>query len=117
MPVARFSDVAEVKSALKASWNGQQCAIFTTSSAAAAPLVDCGSSIFGRININAACGRSPDVVPFSGRRQSAMGTMSVTEALRAFSIETVVAYPAKDATAAKVATGLDAHVPMFAPLA
>ena len=42
--------------------------------------------------------------------------MSVTEALRAFSIETVVAYSAKDATSEKVAKGLDAHVAMFAPL-
>ena len=117
MPVARFSDVAEVKSALKASWNGQQCAIFTTSSAAAAPLVDCGWSIFGRININAACGRSPDVVPFSGRRQSAMGTMSVTEALRAFSVETVVAYPSKDATSKEVAVGLEGVTSFLAALA
>jgi glyceraldehyde-3-phosphate dehydrogenase (NADP+) len=31
------------------------------------------------------------VFPFSGRRSSALGTMSVTEALNAFSIETVVA--------------------------
>ena len=35
------------------------------------PLVDSLSSIVGRININVQCGRSPDVVPFSGRRSSA----------------------------------------------
>jgi glyceraldehyde-3-phosphate dehydrogenase (NADP+) len=45
----------------------------------------------GRINVNTQCGRSPDVLPFSGRKSSALGTMSVSEALRAFSIETVVA--------------------------
>jgi len=55
-------------------------------------------------------------VPFSGRRSSAMGTMSVTEALRAFSVETVVAYPAKDAASAAVATGLDSRASFFAPL-
>ena len=38
--------------------------------------------------------------------------MSVSEALRAFSIETVVAYPTKDTTAAQVAKGLDAHTTM-----
>ena len=43
--------------------------------------------------------------------------MSVGEALRAFSIETVVAYPAKDETAKQVSTGLDAHTKLFAPLA
>ena len=45
----------------------------------------------GRVNINTQCGRSPDELPFSGRRSSALGTMSVSEALRAFSTETVVA--------------------------
>ena len=83
---------------------------------AAAPLVDALSTVVGRININAQCGRSPDVVPFSGRRSSAQGTMSVTEALRAFSIETVVAYTAKDEASSIVATGLEKETKLFAPL-
>ena len=58
----------------------------------------------------------PPSSPFSGRRSSAMGTMSVTEALRAFSVETVVAYPAKDAASAAVAAGLDSRAAFFAPL-
>lgn len=45
----------------------------------------------GRVNLNTQCGRSPDNVPFSGRRSSALGTMSVSEALNVFSVETVVA--------------------------
>merc|ERR1712050_70689 len=116
VPVARFDDIAEVKDAIKGSWNGQQAALFTSDAAAAAPIVDTLSTVVGRININAQCGRSPDVVPFSGRRSSAQGTMSVTEALRAFSIETVVAYPSKDAVAKRVATGLDSQTNLFAPL-
>ena len=116
VPVARFSDVSEVVAAVKDSWNGQQAAIFTASAERAAPLVDVLSTIVGRININAQCGRSPDVVPFSGRRSSAQGTMSVTEALRAFSVETVVAYSAKDETAKGVAAGLDEHAALFAPV-
>ena len=71
VPVARFSDPSEVVDALKASWNGQQAALFTTDAAAAAPLLDALSTIVGRVNLNAQCGRSPDVVPFSGRRSSA----------------------------------------------
>jgi glyceraldehyde-3-phosphate dehydrogenase (NADP+) len=105
--VARFHDVSEVLSAIRESWNGQQAALFTSESASAAPLVDSLSSVVGRININAQCGRSPDTVPFSGRRSSAQGTMSVLDALRAFSIETVVAYPAKSDVAETVAKGLD----------
>lgn len=78
------------------SWNGQQAAIFTTDAGSAGPLVDALSTVVGRININSQCSRGPDVFPFSGRRSSAMGTMSVTEALRAFSVETLVAFPDKD---------------------
>ena len=116
VPIARFSDVAEVIGAAKASWNGQQAAIFTQSAEKAAPLVDALSTIVGRININAQCGRSPDVVPFSGRRSSAQGTMSVTEALRAFSVEVVVAYSAKDEASQLVASGLDKHTSVFQPV-
>jgi len=116
VPVARFREIAEVTDAVKKSWNGQQAAIFTSDSKAAAPLVDTLSTVVGRININLQCGRSPDAVPFSGRRSSAQGTMSVTEALRAFSIETVVAYSSKDEVAARVATGLDQHAALFAPM-
>mmetsp|Transcript_17707 Transcript_17707/g.57782 ORF Transcript_17707/g.57782 Transcript_17707/m.57782 type:complete len:820 (+) Transcript_17707:136-2595(+) len=59
--------------------------------AGAAPLVDALSTIVGRVNVNMQCARGPDAFPFSGRRSSAMGTMSVTEALKAFSVETLIA--------------------------
>lgn len=55
-------------------------------------------------------------VPFSGRRSSAQGTMSITEALRVMSIETVVAYPAAHADSRQVAMGLDTCTNFFAPL-
>jgi len=93
VPIASFADVSEVIKAAKESWNGQQAAIFAKDGASAAPLVDALSSIVGRINLNAQCSRGPDAFPFSGRRSSAMGTMSVTEALRAFSVEVLVAFP------------------------
>ena len=46
-----------------------------------------------RINLNAQCQRGPDVYPFTGRKNSAEGTLSVTDALRAFSIRSMVATP------------------------
>jgi len=116
VPVARFSDLSEVQAAVKASWNGQQAAIFTSDAAAAGPLVDSLSTIVGRINLNAQCGRSPDSLPFSGRRSSAMGTMSITEAIRAFSIETVVAYAAASEPSRQLAAGLDSTTSFLAPL-
>ena len=47
-----------------------------------------------RVNVNSQCQRGPDVYPFNGRKDSAEGTLSVTDALRVFSIRTMVA--AKD---------------------
>ncbi len=117
VPVARYSDLEQVRAALKASWSGQQASLFTADAEAAAPLVDALSSTVGRINLNAAPSRSPDVVPFSGRRSSALGTMSVSEALRAFSVETVVAYPARDASSKQLAEGLESRTAFLAPIA
>ena len=117
IPVARFADAAEVVSAAKASWNGQQAAIFSSdpTGAAAAPLVDALSTIVGRININAQCQRSPDAFPFSGRRSSAMGTMSVSSALKEFSVETVVAYLAANADSAATVQGIETKSSFLAP--
>ena len=45
-----------------------------------------------RVNINAKCQRGPDVFPFVGRKDSAVSTLSVYDALRTFSIRTLVAF-------------------------
>jgi glyceraldehyde-3-phosphate dehydrogenase (NADP+) len=91
IPVAVYEDIEEVYDYIANMPYGQQAAVFTSDAHASAPLVDVLSTVVGRININTQCGRSPDTFPFSGRRSSALGTMSVTEAIRAFSTETVVA--------------------------
>ncbi|HTX89892.1 MAG TPA: hypothetical protein VMC09_01635, partial [Anaerolineales bacterium] len=44
-----------------------------------------------RVNLNSQCQRGPDVFPFTGRKDSAEGTLSVSDALRVFSIRTLVA--------------------------
>ncbi|MBC7541275.1 MAG: hypothetical protein H7338_00940 [Candidatus Sericytochromatia bacterium] len=49
-----------------------------------------------RINRNAQCRREPDTFPLTGRQDSAEGTLSVHDALRAFSIRTLVATAATD---------------------
>lgn len=71
----------------------QQVSVFTPEdSKTASTIIDRFSTVFGKINLNSQCGRSPDTLPFSGRRSSAMGVMSVSDALREFSVPTVVAY-------------------------
>jgi glyceraldehyde-3-phosphate dehydrogenase (NADP+) len=91
IPVAVYHDVSELYEYYKETPFGQQAAVFTSSSKTAAPLLEILSTAVGRININTQCGRSPDSLPFSGRRSSALGTMSVTEAFFAFSVEVLVA--------------------------
>uniref|UniRef100_A0A7S2KU70 Succinate-semialdehyde dehydrogenase, mitochondrial n=1 Tax=Zooxanthella nutricula TaxID=1333877 RepID=A0A7S2KU70_9DINO len=115
VPIAKFAEVAEVDAAVRASWNGQQAAIFTRDPAQAAPLVDMLASVVGRINLNAQCGRGPDAFPFSGRRSSAMGTMSVTEAIRAFSVECIVAFPDTEANR-ELALGVEQEARFLQPL-
>jgi glyceraldehyde-3-phosphate dehydrogenase (NADP+) len=43
------------------------------------------------VNLNSACQRGPDIYPFTGRKNSAVGTLSVFDALRSFSIRSFVA--------------------------
>ena len=45
-----------------------------------------------RVNLNSQCQRGPDMYPFNGRKDSAEGTLSVADALRVFSIRTMVAF-------------------------
>ena len=91
IPIATYKSVDEIIRYLHKMPYGQQASIFTKDGSDVAGLVDILSTTVGRININTQCGRSPDTLPFSGRRSSALGTMSVSEALNQFSIETVVA--------------------------
>lgn len=49
------------------------------------------NNVVCRVNINCQCQRGPDVFPFTGRKDSAEGTLSVTDALRSFSIRSMIA--------------------------
>lgn len=92
IPIMTYSHPHELLEYFNETPYGQQVALFTTqSSPETIALVDAFSTLVGRININTQCGRSPDVFPFSGRKSSALGTMSIGESLKTFSIETVFA--------------------------
>ena len=64
------------------------------------PLVDVLANQVCRVNLNTQCQRGPDVFPFTGRKDSAEATLSVSDALRCFSIRSMVAAPGKDANRA-----------------
>jgi len=94
IPIAPFSTFEQCYSYLAESPFGQQAAVFTGDPEKCAPLLDTLAMSVGRVNINSQCQRGPDTLPFSGRKSSALGTLSVSAALKTVSMEYVVA--AKD---------------------
>ncbi len=97
VPVVPFDDVEEPIEYIINSSHGQQVSIFGTNADQIAHLIDPLVNQVSRVNINAQCQRGPDTFPFTGRKDSAEGTLSVEDALRAFSIRTVVATKDTDA--------------------
>ena len=70
---------------------GQQVSLFGKSEKKLGPLIDSLVNLVCRVNLNSSCQRGPDVFPFTGRKDSAVATLSVHDALRSFSIRTFVA--------------------------
>jgi acyl-CoA reductase-like NAD-dependent aldehyde dehydrogenase len=91
VPVVPFDDISVPIDYIHESSHGQQVAIFGTDVNQISALIDDTVNQVSRVNINAQCQRGPDSFPFTGRKDSAEGTLSVTAALRSFSIRTVVA--------------------------
>jgi glyceraldehyde-3-phosphate dehydrogenase (NADP+) len=91
IPVAVFDDLNVPIRYLIQSDHGQQVSIFGTDPEQMAQLIDPLVNQVTRVNINAQCQRGPDTFPFSGRKDSAQGTLSILDALRSFSIRSVVA--------------------------
>ncbi|HXA00819.1 MAG TPA: NADP-dependent glyceraldehyde-3-phosphate dehydrogenase [Cytophagaceae bacterium] len=94
IPIVPFDDIEVPINYVVDSSYGQQVSIFGKDTDAMASLIDLLVNQVCRVNINSQCQRGPDVFPFNGRKDSAEGTLSVSDALRAFSIRTLVA--AKD---------------------
>ena len=91
VPVISFSHIKEPIEYLIESSHGQQVSIFSKDVNQISNLMDVAVNQVSRVNINSQCQRGPDTFPFTGRKDSAEGTLSVTAALRSFSIRTVVA--------------------------
>lgn len=91
IPIVPYHDVSEAISYVINSNYGQQLSIFGSDSKEVGKLIDAFANQVGRININTQCQRGPDTFPFNGRKDSAEGTLSVADALRVFSIRTLVA--------------------------
>ena len=113
IPIAPFDDVETALEYVITSEHGQQVSIFGTDPDQIGELVDPLVNQVCRVNINAQCQRGPDVFPFGGRKDSAEGTLSVTDALRSFSIRAVVATKYSDASTKLLDTIVREHKSKF----
>ena len=91
IPVVPYDDIDQPLRYVIESNYGQQASIFGRDRQMMARLVDVLAHQVSRININCKCQRTPDTFPFTGRKDSAEGVLSVSEALQAFTIPAFVA--------------------------
>ncbi|MFN3754409.1 NADP-dependent glyceraldehyde-3-phosphate dehydrogenase [Flavobacterium sp.] len=91
IPILTFKDIQEPLNDMAESNYGQQVSLFGQDIKTIAPLIDTLVNLVCRVNLNSSCQRGPDVYPFTGRKDSAVGTLSIHDALRSFSIRTFVA--------------------------
>jgi glyceraldehyde-3-phosphate dehydrogenase (NADP+) len=91
VPIATFTNLNQIFDYLAESQYGQQASVFSKDPAQISALIDILVNQVSRVNINTQCQRGPDSFPFTGRKDSAYGTLSVFDALRVFSIRSLVA--------------------------
>lgn len=96
VPVVPFESIDEPIDYQINAPHGMQVSIFSNDAAEIASLIDPFVNLVSRVNINCQAQRGPDVFPFTGRKDSAEGTLSVSDALRSFSIRSLVATKANE---------------------
>jgi len=96
IPLIGYNDLQVPLEYIVQSNFGQQVSIFGKDPDQVACLTDPLTNQVCRVNLNSQCQRGPDIFPFTGRKDSAENTLSVSDALRVFTIRSLVA--AKDTT-------------------
>ena len=91
IPIISFNNISTPIKHMSESNYGQQVSIFGKDVETLGPIIDSMVNLVCRVNLNSACQRGPDIYPFTGRKDSAVATLSVHDALRSFSIRTFVA--------------------------
>lgn len=102
IPVREFTEMAEVIQYAVESPFGQQISVFGYDPKVIGPFIDAMVNQVSRVNLNVQCQRGPDTFPFTGRKASAEGTLSVADALKRFSLRTLVATDYSEANRALV---------------
>jgi glyceraldehyde-3-phosphate dehydrogenase (NADP+) len=98
IPVCSYNNEQEFLDFVTQSNYGQQLSLFGNDPETIAHLIDQLTNQVCRININSQCQRGPDTLPFTGRKDSAEATLSVSDALRCFSVRSLVAAQANTNT-------------------
>ncbi|WP_312076002.1 NADP-dependent glyceraldehyde-3-phosphate dehydrogenase [Chryseobacterium sp.] len=96
IPVIPFENIDEPIDYQVNASHGMQVSIFSEDALEVSKLIDSFVNLVSRVNINCQSQRGPDVFPFTGRKDSAEGTLSVFDALRSFSIRSLVAAKSTD---------------------
>jgi len=113
IPIVPFENDDEAIQYVVNSNFGQQVSIFGQDSRRIARMMDAFVNQVGRININTQSQRGPDNFPFNGRKDSAEGTLSVADALRVFSIRTLVATKGTESNKQIISTIIRNHESAF----
>jgi acyl-CoA reductase-like NAD-dependent aldehyde dehydrogenase len=110
VPVVPFRDIEKPMNYVTQSNYGQQVSLFGRDPERLAELLDPLVNQVCRVNINSQCQRGPDTFPFTGKKSSAEGTLSVSDALRVFSIRTLVAANETDSNKG-IINAIVTHIP------
>ncbi len=98
VPLVRFDDINEVLDYINDSEFGQQISIFGNDSKTLSELSDLLQYECGRVNINTKCQRGPDIFPFTGKKNSGIGELSISSTLYEFMHHSVIAGKINDVT-------------------
>ena len=90
-PVAIYDDIQQPIQYVSESEYGLQCSVYGYEKQTLGTVVDALAYHVGRLNINSPDQRGPDIFPFTGRGNSALGILNATEGLKFFSVPTMVA--------------------------
>ncbi|MCK9228494.1 MAG: aldehyde dehydrogenase family protein [Syntrophorhabdaceae bacterium] len=91
MPIVPYDTIDQPIRYITESNYGQQASVFGQNRSSLAQMVNFLVHHVSRVNINCQCQRSPDTVPFTGRKDSAQGSLSISEAVEAFTVPTFIA--------------------------
>jgi glyceraldehyde-3-phosphate dehydrogenase (NADP+) len=90
--IATYEDLDEPIQYAVDHTSTQQVSVFGQDVASVTRILDRLGSVVSRINLNTKCSRFPETLPHAGRRSTGLGVLSVADALKEFTVPTVIAH-------------------------